>query len=65
MAGRKEISNALTSIFEGIAHLRDSFPERNFTIDGRLVGDIGEIIASLVYDIQLDEVSQPEYDGTT
>jgi len=62
---QNEIRKALTFIFEGISHLRESFPEREFTIDGRLVGDIGEVIAALVYDIDLDEVSQPDHDGTT
>ena len=38
---------------------------REFTIDGRLVGDIGEIIAALEYDVVLYEISQPDHDGTT
>ena len=62
---RKNIAAALTSIFDGISHLHNSFPIRQFTIDGRLVGDIGEIIAALMYDIELDELSQPDHDGTT
>lgn len=64
MPRRQEIAKALESIFYGISHLKDSFPGREFTIDGRLVGDIGEIIAALVYEIDLDEVSQPAHDGT-
>ena len=64
MPTRQEIAKALESIFSGISHLKDSFPSRQFTIDGRLVGDIGEVIAAMVYDIELDEVSQPDYDGT-
>jgi len=65
MSSRKEIATALSSIFEGISHLKDSFPSRQFTIDGRLVGDIGEVIAALVYQIELDDISQPRHDGTT
>jgi len=56
------IKNALSLIFQGISELQDSFKERKFTIDGGLVGDIGEVIASSAYDIELDEVSQAEYD---
>ena len=52
-------------IFQGIDRLKLAFPNREFTIDGRLVGDIGEIIAALEYDVVLHEVSQPEYDGFT
>jgi len=64
MPTRQEIAKALESIFSGISHLKDSFPGRQFTIDGRLVGDIGEVIAAMVYEIELDEVSQPIHDGT-
>jgi len=59
------ISEALELIFRGIRHLRDAFPPRVFTIDGRLVGDIGEIIAAIGYDIKLDDVSQWGHDGRT
>lgn len=59
------IKPALESIFKGIDQLCSAFPSRKFTIDGRLVGDIGEILAELVYDIKLDDVSQPDHDATT
>jgi hypothetical protein len=38
---------------------------RLFTIDGRLVGDLGEVIAALEYDVTLDDVSRPDHDCTT
>ncbi|MBE3024828.1 hypothetical protein GQ37_005345 [Janthinobacterium sp. BJB1] len=65
MPKHKALSDGLALIFQGIAHLNSTFPNRKFTVDGRLVGDIGEIIAELEYDIILDEVSQPAYDGVT
>ncbi len=48
-----------------VADLSSTFsPEkRRFTLDGRLVGDIGEIIAYLYYDITLDEKSRANYDA--
>lgn len=49
------IVNELDTHFEG---------KRRFTLDGRLVGDIGEIIADLHYDIVLDEKSRPGYDAS-
>jgi hypothetical protein len=61
---RDTIKAALALIFEGIKRLTDEFPNRAFTIDGRLVGDIGEVIAALEYDIVLDEVGRPDHDGT-
>ncbi|WP_162995667.1 DUF6998 domain-containing protein [Janthinobacterium agaricidamnosum] len=65
MPKHKALSDGLALIFQGIAHLHSTFPNRKFTVDGRLVGDIGEIIAELEYDIILDAVSQPAYDGVT
>jgi hypothetical protein len=59
------ITDALNLIFEGITRLKDVFPGKEFTIDGRLVGDIGEVIAALDYDIQLYNVLQAGHDGQT
>ena len=52
---RRAITEALGLIFQGIAHLKQALPRRAFTIDGRLVGDIGEVIAALEYEVELDE----------
>ena len=57
------IKEALTLIFQGIERLHEAFPSRAFTIDGRLVGDIGEVIAELEYDLALDEVSVRDHDA--
>ncbi len=60
---REAIADALKLIFEAIERLKASFPNRAFTIDGRLVGDVGEVIASLEYDLVLHDVSQPTHDA--
>lgn len=62
---RSEISASLELIFSGIKRLADAFPARAFTIDGRLVGDIGEVLGALEYDLELDEVSRQTHDATT
>jgi hypothetical protein len=59
------ISEALGLIFQGIKGLRNAVPNRAFTIDCRLVGNIGEVIAGLEYDITFNKVSQPVHDGRT
>ncbi|MBY5942657.1 hypothetical protein KUW00_17410 [Halomonas sp. DP5N14-9] len=64
MSNKHDITRALELIFSGISHLKGSFPSRQFTIDGRLVGDIGEVIAAMAYGIDLDVVSQHTHDGT-
>lgn len=50
------IVNELHVKFEG---------RRKFTLDGRLIGDIGEIIADLFYDLEIDKVSRPGYDAVS
>ena len=62
---KQAITNALSLIFEGIRQLRHKFPGKEFTIDGRLVGDIGEVIAALEYDINLYSVLVSMHDGET
>jgi hypothetical protein len=61
----KRVEEALELIFRGIGILQTEFSNRRFTIDGRLVGDIGEIIAAAEFDIRLDDVSQAVHDGRT
>jgi len=65
MPKHQALQDGLGLIFEGIRKLNEAFPNRKFTIDGRLVGDIGEVIAELEYDVVLHDVSQPAYDGET
>ena len=63
MSNQKSISDGLALVFNGISHLKKSFGHRNFTIDGRLVGDIGEIIAELEYELRLDKKSRKGHDA--
>lgn len=42
-----DMNEGLRLIFQGIDRLTKAFPNRKFTIDGRLVGDVGEVIAEL------------------
>ncbi len=65
MPHRQSIKGALALIFQGIDKLKEQFPTKAFTIDGRLVGDIGEIIASLEYDITLYDAQTATHDGQT
>ena len=65
MNRRDQLNEALALIFKGIAQLKDAFPDKAFTIDGRLVGDIGEVIAALEYDVTLYPVQTPAHDGET
>ncbi len=65
MLSHEIIEEALQKIFSGIQQLKEAFPGKEFTIDGRLVGDIGEAIAQRDYDLTLYEGLEKEYDGET
>lgn len=62
----EQIDNAYLKIVELlhiVGDLEDSFPGRHFTLDGHLVGSIGEIMAAYYYGIELYEASAPTHDG--
>ena len=65
MDEKNKMADALRLIFEGINRLKHTFPSKEFTIDGRLVGDIGEVLAALEYDIELFDVLHRGHDGKT
>lgn len=65
MTHRANITEALALIFQGIEKLKKAFPSKAFTIDGRLVGDIGEVLATSEFDVELYEVQTPAHDGET
>ncbi len=46
-----------------IAKMEKDFPDRHFTMDGHLIGSIGECMASYYYNIDLAPSSQKDYDG--
>jgi hypothetical protein len=56
---------ALEKVFTAIDALRKAYPKRSFTIDGRLVGDIGEVLAEINYDIELYKTQKPKHDAET
>ena len=61
----RKVKTALEKIFSGIGELKGLFPQKDFTIDGRLVGDIGEMLAFRDYEINLYQGLSPKHDGQT
>ncbi|AYN18046.1 hypothetical protein CHR29_23990 [Pseudomonas monteilii] len=49
-----KIQAALEGLFTAVSQLQAAHPGKPFTLDGRLVGDIGEV-ASLAYKLTLNE----------
>lgn len=60
------LQRVLPSLFRSIQELVQGFDNRRpFTIDGRLVGDIGEVLAAEEYDVTLNRKLRKGYDGKT
>jgi len=57
----EEIKELLTVVEK----LQKKYPGREFPLDGRLVGDIGEVIAAEHYDITLYPIGKKGYDAYT
>lgn len=67
MATAITIPEAIRQLLAIVNLLRDTYKSRNkrFTLDGRLIGDIGEILAEETYDIKLFEDLQKHHDATS
>jgi hypothetical protein len=53
----------ITELLQIVDKLHTKYPHRDFSLDGRLVGDIGEIIAESNYEITLYPSGKKTYDG--
>jgi len=52
-------------LYDIIAELESLFSGRHFTLDGHLVGSIGEILAAYHYDLKLTSASTEGHDAKT
>lgn len=62
-----EIGDAIRQLLAIVERLRSAYRVQNkkFTLDGRLVGDIGEVLAEAHYDLKLFTNLQKHHDGQT
>ena len=60
-----EIHDAVKDLLEIVEALHARYPIKNFTLDGRLVGDLGEVLAAAEYDINLFEGLAKHHDGAS
>ena len=58
-----DLGRLLKNLYETVAELETLFPNRKFTLDGHLVGSIGEVIAAYVFDLKLLENSTQTHDA--
>lgn len=57
------IKEKVQTMIRIVADLEKEFPGRHFTLDGHLVGSIGEVMAAYYYGIELFEASTERHDG--
>ena len=57
------IPNKVQRLINIVNELERDFPERHFTLDGHLVGSIGEVMAKYYYGVELSEPSSKLHDG--
>lgn len=61
--GIKQIPDLIKDLYSIVNKLEDNFPGRHFTLDGHLVGSIGEVIASYYYNLELLPASATTHDA--
>lgn len=59
----KRLKDRILQLLAIVAEIENEFPERHFTLDGHLVGSIGEVMAAYHYGVQLYIASKAVHDG--
>ena len=59
------IQAAVNQLLQVVDELRRTFPKKRFTLDGRLVGDLGETLVEAVYDLELFDTLVKHHDAVT
>jgi hypothetical protein len=59
------IPDAVKQMLRIVKQLQSKYPNKRFTLDGRLVGDLGEILVENAYDVRLHEGLRKHHDGIT
>ena len=60
-----EIHHAVKDMLKIVESLQKTYPKKKFTLDGRLVGDLGEILVEEDYELELYEGLEKHHDGET
>lgn len=60
-----EVGELLASLYRIVDRLEVLFPGRKFTLDGHLVGSIGEVLAARMFGLELLPASAPDHDART
>ncbi len=58
-----KIKTALEGLFAAVFQLQSAYPGKPFTLHDRLVGDIGEVVASVAHKFTLNEGLTKHHDA--
>src|SRR6056297_3707696 len=61
----QEVARYLDELYEAAEGLEKLFPGRKFTLDGHLVGSVGEVVAAYIFDLELNPASTQGHDAMT
>jgi hypothetical protein len=59
------IPDAVKRLLKIVKQLHEDYPMKRFTLDGRLLGDIGEVLVEQSYDLKLSSGVQRHHDAIT
>jgi hypothetical protein len=60
---KADIPKAVEELLRIVEKLRLAFPKKRFTLDGRLVGDMGEALAEELYEIAVFDRLEKHHDA--
>lgn len=63
MADWNEVAQHLEALYHASSELEEIFPGRKFTLDGHLVGSVGEVVAAYMFDLDLNTASTLAHDA--
>ncbi len=58
-----EVTALLDSLYTSSSRLEEIFPGRKFTLDGHLVGSVGEVVAAYMFELDLNPASTLGHDA--
>lgn len=57
------VGKLIDQLYEATDALEEAFPGRKFTLDGHLVGSVGEVVAAYMFDLILEPASTKAHDA--
>ena len=61
----EKVKKLLDDLYRSSEALKEIFPGRSFTLDGHLVGSIGEVVVAYMINLRLNNASNMAHDALT